>query len=122
MEQASGGFGLARYVKGDIVSVRFPYSSDDDFIYRPEIVLASWPYLDSRDYLVCMISTQDDHDPFQMEIHKDDTVGGAFQEKCYVRPPYTFAASERRMQRKICSLKAEKLSAVLKTLHDVVGQ
>lgn len=113
---------MARYVKGDIVSVNFPFSSDTQFKLRPAIVLASWPYLGSRDYLVCMISTQDDEDPFQMELHKQDTIGGAFQEKCYVRPTYTFTASERRMNRKICSLSAEKMNAVLKVLHGLIDQ
>lgn len=113
---------MARYVKGDIVSVNFPFSSDTAFKLRPAIVLASWPYLDSRDYLVCMISTQDDEDPFQIEIHKEETIGGAFQEKCYIRPTYVFAASERHMNRKICSLRAEKLNAVLKVLHGLIDQ
>ena len=100
---------MARYLKGDVVSVNSPFSSDAQFKFRPAIVLASWPYLDSRDYLVCMIS-------------KEDTIGGAFQDTCYIRPTYTFAASERRMQRKICSLKVEKLKAVLKVLHELIDQ
>lgn len=113
---------MARYVKGDIVSVNFPFSSETAFKYRPAIVLASWPYLGSRDYLVCMISTQDDGDPFQMEVAADDTIGGSFQETCYIRPTYTFAASKRRMQRKVCTLKAEKLNTILKVLHDLLDQ
>lgn len=113
---------MARFVKGDIVSVNFPFSSDTAFKFRPAIVLASWPYLDSRDYFVCMISTQNDEDPFQMEVYKEDTIDGAFQEKCYIRPTYTFAASERRINRKICSLKAEKLNAILQVLHTLIDQ
>lgn len=69
-----------------------------------------------------MISTQDDNDPFQLEVSKDDTIGGAFQEKCYIRPTYTFAASEKRIQRKICSLKPEMLASILKILHELIGQ
>lgn len=113
---------MARYVKGDVVSVNFPFSSDTSFKYRPAVVVASWPYLDSRDYLVCMISTQDDQDPFQMELHKEDTLGGAFQERCYIRPAYTFAASERRINRKVCSLKPEKLQPILNILHGLIDQ
>lgn len=113
---------MARYVKGDIVSVRFPFSSEDEFKFRPAVVLASWPYLDSRDYLVCMISTQDDRDPYQMEVGKEDTVGGSFEQRCYIRPTYTFAASERRINRKVCSLKRGKLDAVLSVLHDLLDE
>ena len=113
---------MARYVKGDIVSVNFPFSSDTNFKLRPAVVIASWPYLDSRDYMVCMISTQDDQDPFQLELHQSDTIGGAFQERCYIRPAYTFAASERRMNRKVCSLIPEKRAAVVSVLHTLLEQ
>lgn len=113
---------MARYVKGDILSVNFPFSSEADFKLRPAIVLASWPYLGSRDYLVCMISTQDDQDPHAMQLHKTDTLGGEFQETCYIRPTYTFAASERRLNRKVCSLKPEKVRAILNVLHDLLDQ
>jgi len=113
---------LARYLKGDIVSVNFPLSSENAFKYRPAVVMASWDYLNSRDYLVCMVTTQDDQDPMQMEISKSDTFGGMFQQKCYIRPAYTFAASERKMQRKICSLKLEKLNAIREVLHGLIDQ
>ena len=113
---------MARYLKGDIISVNFPFSSENAFKYRPAVVMASWDYLGSKDYLVCMISTQDDGDPMQMELNKSDTLGGAFQQKCFIRPTYTFAASERRMQRKICSLRPEKLAAVQVVLHDLIDQ
>ena len=113
---------MARYIKGDVVIVAFPFSSDTQFKSRPAIVLASWPYLGSRDYLVCMISTQDDQDPNQLEVHKEDMIGAQFQERCYIRPAYTFAASERRMNRKVCSLKPEKLATALSILHDLIDQ
>lgn len=113
---------MARYSKGDIVSVNFPFSSEAAFKYRPAVVIASWNYLDSENYLVCMLSTQDDQDPMQMELNKNDTIGGTFQQKCFIRPAYTFAASEKRMQRKICSLKLEKLDAVREVLHSLVDQ
>ncbi len=113
---------MARYLKGDIVSVNFPFSSEDAFKYRPAVVIASWDYLGSRDYLVCMISTQDDGDPMQMELSQSDTIGGSFQQQCFIRPAYTFAASEKRMQRKICSLKVEKRNAIRAVLHELIDQ
>lgn len=113
---------MARYLKGDVVMVNFPFSSDTQFKFRPAVVLASWSYLDSRDYLVCMFSTQDDGDPNQIEVRKGDTTNGSFQEKCYIRPAYTFAASERRINRNVCSLKSEKLTLVLNALHNLLDE
>jgi len=55
-------------------------------------------------------------------VHKEDTIGAQFQEKCYIRPAYTFAASERRMNRKVCSLAPKKLAAILSILHDLIDQ
>lgn len=113
---------MARYPKGDIISVNFPFSSEDAFKHRPALVIASWDYLGSKDYLVCMISTQDDGDPMQIKLNKSDTIGGSFQQRCFIRPAYTFAASKRRMQRKICSLKPEELTAVQAVLHSLIDQ
>jgi len=69
-----------------------------------------------------MFSTQDDDDPNQIEVYKEDTIGAQFEQKCYIRPAYTFAASERRMGRKLCSLKPEKLNSVLDALHGLIDQ
>lgn len=57
-----------------------------------------------------------------IEVHKEDTTGGSFQERCFIRPAYTFAASERRINRKICCLKSEKLTLVLDAMHKLIDQ
>lgn len=111
---------MARYVRGDVITVKFPFSSDTDFKLRPAIILASWPYLDSTDYWVCMVSTQNDGDVFAMDVQSDDIVGGQFSQECFIRPTYTFAASERRVGRKIGQLKAEKVKTILAVIHRVL--
>ena len=68
-----------------------------------------------------MISTQDDQDPYAMR-YKEDTTGGTFQETCCVRPAYLFAASERRLNRKICALAPAKLEAILTVLDDLLHE
>lgn len=111
---------MARYVRGDVVTVKFPFSSDTEFKLRPAIVLASWPYLDSTDYWVCMVSTQDDGDMFALGVQDEDIVGGQFNQKCFIRPTYTFAASERRVGRKIGQMKPEKVKDILAVIHRVL--
>lgn len=111
---------MARYVRGDVVTVKFPFSSDTDFKLRPAIVLASWPYLDSTDYWVCMVSTQNDGDAFAMGVKSDDIMGGRFNRACFIRPTYTFAASERRVGRKIGQLKPAKVTAILEVIRRVL--
>ena len=49
---------MARFVKGDIVLVPFPFSGEENYKHRPALILASWSYASGTDYLVCLITTQ----------------------------------------------------------------
>ncbi len=70
----------------------------------------------SRDYHLCMVSTQRDTDPYQMELRNSDLVDGKLSQTCFVRPTYNFSADENWIDRRIGRVKPEKLKAILFTL------
>ena len=111
---------MPRYVRGEVVLVPFPFSGEDGYKPRPAIVLASWPYKNSRDYSLCMISTQFDTDPYLMEISTSDLLVGELSRTCYVRPTYNFSADEAFIRHSIGRMRPEKLKAVLYTLFNVL--
>ncbi len=111
---------MARFVKGDIVLLPFPFSGEQDYKHRPALVLASWDYAGGTDYLVCLITTQPTDDPYRMDLSQADTLGGSLKQKCYLRPTYLFAPDERVISRKMDHMKPEKLKQIVQTIVDVL--
>ena len=73
---------MARYVKGDVVLVNFPFSSQEGYKLRPVLVIASWPFRGSFDYLVSLISTQFiSDDPYLIELETTDFNEGILPKK-----------------------------------------
>jgi mRNA interferase MazF len=111
---------MARFVKGDVVVVPFPFSAAPGSKRRPALVLASWAFGSSNDYLLCLISTQTVPDPYCLALEPDDIEYGVLHRASYVRPAYLFTADEALIVRKFGQLRAEKLARVLQTLNDVL--
>ncbi len=111
---------MARFVKGDIVLVPFPFSAEEAYKHRPALVLASWSYGGGTDYLVALITTQPAPDPYLTEIVQADTYGGSLAQKCYLRPTYLFAPDEQLISRRVDRLKPERLERIIQTIVQVL--
>ena len=92
---------MARFLKGDIVLMPFPFSGEQAYKHRPALVLASWDYAGGTDYLTCPMTTQKANDPYLMPLSRTDTEGGSLAQICYLRPTYLFATDEQQISRKL---------------------
>ncbi|MBV9852007.1 MAG: type II toxin-antitoxin system PemK/MazF family toxin [Armatimonadetes bacterium] len=113
---------MARFVKGDIVLMPFPFSGEQAYKHRPALVLASWNYAGGTDYLTCLITTQKADDPHLMELVRDDTEGGSLAQNCYLRPMYLFATDESLISRRLDRLKPAKLEQVIQRVVTVLTE
>jgi mRNA interferase MazF len=104
---------VARFLKGDIVLMPFPFSGEAAYKHRPALVLASWSYGNSTDYLTCLITTQRASDPYLMEIVREDTEGQSLAQSCFLRPTYLFATGEVLISGRLDRLKAAKIQDVI---------
>jgi len=111
---------MARFVKGDIVLVPFPFSAEQAYKHRPALVLASWAYAGGTDYLVCLMTTKPANDPFLTEIIQADTDGGSLSQRCYLRPTYLFAPDEQLISRRLDRLKPERLEQIIQMIVHVL--
>jgi len=111
---------LPKYVRREIVWVPFPFSAEEGFKLRPVVVITSWPRKGSTDYFLCMMSTQPETDPYLMELTNADLVEGHISRTCYIRPTYSFTATERFIESRFGKFNPEKLRAVVFSLFTVL--
>lgn len=87
---------------------------------RPALVLASWPVLNTPDYLLCLTSSQLVSDPYLVPLAVEDVQGGSLYRMSYLRPTYLFTVGESRIVRKIGSLTADKLLEAADMIKDLL--
>jgi hypothetical protein len=92
-----------------------------DYKIRPAVVLAELPYGVQLDYLICNVTTKRPDDPYLLELSQADLASGKLGQTCYIRPTYTFTVGERLVQKRLCTLKPEKLDEVVLFLTKVIN-
>ena len=112
---------MARYKRGDIVVLPFPFSDASNAKVRPCLIVAELPYLGGTDYLVCMISTQNTSDPQSIELQPSDIVLGKLDTQSYLRPLYLFGASGDVVERRIGVMQQNMVRRVLEAIVKVVN-
>lgn len=100
---------MARFVKGDIVVVPFPFSDLTIAKGRAALVLAA---LEGDDLILCQITSRTTRDPYAVPIEDRDFTEGGLRQSSNVRPNRVFTADSNIVLYRIGGLKAEKLSEV----------
>jgi len=112
---------VARFVRGDLVVVPFPLTGTNPVKNRPALVIASWPYGQSTDYLICLITSQHAPDPSIVPIQPSDVQGGSLSLTSYLRPSYLASVGERHISRRIGTLSTEKVEAAIAVIRQLVS-
>ncbi len=111
---------MARFSRGDIVILSFPFSDATGAKRRPALVLAELPFFGGMDYLVAMISSQKTSDPHSFEILNSDITAGRLAVKSYLRPTYLFGAAGNGIDRRVAVMRPATLIRVVKAIVSVV--
>ena len=80
---------MARFMKGDIVVIPFPFSDLSQAKRRPALVLASLP---GNDLILCQITSKNTKDPFAVELNDTDFKSGTLKVQSNIRPNRIFTA------------------------------
>jgi mRNA interferase MazF len=110
---------VAKFVIGDIVIVPFPFSATEGSKRRPALVVASWPFENSTDYLLAMITSKAADDPYTTMLEQSHFEQGSLARTSYLRPSYLFAIDEPRIARAICHLNAAALATVFESIRNL---
>lgn len=109
---------MARFVKGDIVVIPFPFSDLSGNKKRPALVLADLP---GDDVILCQITSQNNKDAFSISINGADFENGSLPVSSNVRPSRIFTADKNIIVRKAGTIKASVYDKISKSIINLIS-
>jgi mRNA interferase MazF len=108
------------YLRGDIVAVDFPYSDGSDSKYRPAVVLAAQTIEPTGDVIVLMISSQQRHEGYSVEL-SDFFLTEPMPKQSFVRCHRLFAMDAKLVLGKLSSLTPQGMKRVLNEVVNIIS-
>lgn len=108
---------MARFVKGDVVVVPFPFSDLSSSKRRPALVIAG---LEGDDLILCQITSQQIKDKYAVTIQDGDFDTGTLKQISNIRPNRLFTADHSIILYRIGSLKSEKIREVVDKIIEIL--
>ena len=110
---------MARFVKGDVVVVPFPFSDLTQAKRRPTLVLAE---LEGDDRILCQITSRPIGDRYAVELDDNDFETGGLRRKSNIRPNRIFTADVRIILYRVGHLKPDKVNEVIEKVVEILRQ
>jgi mRNA interferase MazF len=108
---------MAKFVKGDVVVVPFPFSDLTQAKRRPALVIVT---LEGDDLILCQITSQAIKDNFAISLDDKDFETGSLKQISNVRPNRIFTADSHIVLYKVGNLKIEKLNEVIEKVVEII--
>jgi mRNA interferase MazF len=108
---------MAKFIKGDIVVIPFPFSDLSGNKRRPALVLADLP---GSDIILCQITSRHRKDKFSIELSQNDFSNGGLPVLSYIRPNRIFTADKNIIIRKAGTLKPALTKNIIQQLISIL--
>ncbi len=108
---------MARFVKGDVVVVPFPFSDLSQSKRRPALIISN---LQGNDLILVQITSQKKKDIYAISLNDTDFQTGKLNKKSYIRPNRIFTAEQNIILYKIGQIKQEKLNEVINKIINII--
>jgi mRNA interferase MazF len=109
---------MAKFIKGDIVVIPFPFSDLSEVKKRPAFVINS---LEGNDVILCQITSQTVKDKYSILIQKNDFMAGNLSVNSNIRPNRIFTADKNIILYKIGSIKENKTKEVIQKIIEIIN-
>jgi len=109
---------LAKFIKGDIVVVPFPFSDLTQAKRRPAMVIAD---LDGDDVILCQITSQSVADRYSIVIAEADFASGSLKQQSNARPNRIFTADSHIILYKVGKLNPGKIGEIIDKVVSIVS-
>ena len=108
---------MAKFVKGDVVVVPFPFSDLTQAKRRPALVVS---VLEGDDLILGQVTSQFVKDSYAISIEGKDFEEGGLKQKSNVRPNRLFTADSHIVLYRIGNLKKDKLNEIIEKIIEIV--
>ncbi len=108
---------MARFVKGDVVVLPFPFSDLTQSKRRPALVIAE---LKGDDVILCPITSQWVKDEYAIPIDENDFVQGSLKKKSHIRPNRILTADSRIIVYSAGHLKKKRVDDVIEKVIEIL--
>lgn len=110
---------MARFVKGDVVVVPFPFSDLTQTKRRPALTIAE---LKGDDVILCQITSRRVKDEYAIQLGETDFAEGSLKQKSHIRPNRIFTVDKHIILYPAGHLKPEKTDAVIESIVRILRQ
>ena len=108
---------MARFVKGDVVVIPFPFSDLSQSKRRPALLIAP---LEGDDAILCQITSKTIKDIYAIAIDDGDFDAGSLKQAGNIRPNRLFTADSHIILYRVGHIKNDKLSQVVERLIEII--
>lgn len=108
---------MAKFIKGEVVVIPFPFSDLSGSKRRPALVLADLP---GDDLLLCQITSQSSRDIHAIPLLISVFLNGSLPVNSYVRPTRLFTADRNIIIRKAGLVRAKTINDVTQTIVKII--
>ena len=108
---------MAKFVRGDIVVVVFPFSDLTETKKRPALIVAE---ASPSDFILCQITSQATKDGGAISLKNLDFHSGSLKRDSYIRSNRLFTASDKIILYKAGHLKPAKLNTVVNGIIQII--
>lgn len=110
---------MAKFVKGDIVVIPFPFSDLSQSKRRPALVLT---VLQGNDLILCQITSKNIRDNYAIPVDQNDFASGSLSQESNVRPNRLFTADNQIVLYRIGNIKKIKLDQVINKIVEIIKE
>ena len=108
---------MARFVKGDIIVVPFPFSDLTQAKRRPAVILTE---LAGDDRILCQITSAKVSDKYAIELDNSDFETGSLMQSSNIRPNRIFTCDIRIILYRVGHLKPDKMAEIIQKVVEIL--
>lgn len=108
---------MAKFVKGDVVVVPFPFSDLTQAKRRPALVISK---LEGDDLILCQITSQSMKDNYALLLDDRDFETGSLNQPSNVRPNRIFTADSHIILYKVGNLTIKKRKEIIEKIVEII--